>query len=91
MPTDQQVEQGKRAEGFKLLTPHSDDCFCKDNPETAFVLPNGMTDRNKIGHRRGSWTWFRFRCNDGNCPAEMGVRWDVLARFVGTRGGTDAE
>lgn len=79
-----------QVEGFKLLEGHTADCFAKAESERTFVLPDGFENRNAIGHRGGSWTWFRFHCNDPNCPAIMGVRWDVLARFVGTRGGHDA-
>ncbi len=79
------------AEGFKLIEEHSEDCFCKDDPESAFVLPvQGLLTLDKIGRHRADgagWTWFAFRCNAPDCPAQMAVRWDVLSRFVGLEGG----
>jgi hypothetical protein len=69
-------------DGFKLLEGHSPDCFCRDKLDEAFVSHGGFTNRAKNGRKGGSWSWHVFRCNDPKCPAEMGVRWDVMARTL---------
>lgn len=70
--------------GFKLLYPHRDDCWCKDDPDgLVFIVEDGIDHRrDKIGRQGGSTSWTRYRCNDPNCGAVALVRWDVLSRFV---------
>jgi hypothetical protein len=51
--------------------------------EVSFIVHVGLDfQRNRLGHKRGSTTWHTFRCNDPNCPAVAGVRWDVLEAFI---------
>lgn len=77
-------DNGRPAEGFKLLGEHRDDCFAKHDEDGLVFIVHGGTDynRRKDGRRGGSTGWHRFRCNDPGCRAVALVRWDVLARFV---------
>jgi hypothetical protein len=82
----------RQPEGVKLFTPHRDGCHAAPDPEhLVFIVHQGVTfDRKINGHRGGSTMWHAFRCNDPFCPAEAGVRWDVLAAFIGNLGDEEA-
>lgn len=75
------------SDGFKLETPHAKDCILAERDDPIRFI---VTDRNhpidfrlrRNGTRGGSTMWWRFVCNDINCPARLLVRWDVLAEFV---------
>lgn len=72
-----------RREGFRLFVPHKHDCFVRDEPFPFVVYDEVTFSHNKNGVARGHTCWHTFKCNDPFCPARMGVRWDVLAEFVG--------
>jgi hypothetical protein len=78
--------------GFKLVGAHTEDCYCANDPDygTVFIVHDRTeySSFDRIGRRnaQGGTTWHFFRCNDGDCEAQMAVRWDVLARFVSSGG-----
>lgn len=74
-------------EGFKLEVDHRPDCFLKDDPAPFIVLDRAKGgydfSRRRNGARGGGTLFFRFVCNDPDCPARMLVRWDVLSKWIG--------
>jgi hypothetical protein len=70
----------------KLLVEHRPGCWCKDDPEgIVFIVARGQTMLDSLGRRNGSGggqTWFKYRCNDPNCPAILAVRWKTIARAI---------
>lgn len=79
-------EQSRNAkrDGIVIFEPHYDGCWLADDP-APFVLHDGADyNRDKRGRKNsGSRMWHRFRCNDPDCPAIVGVRYDVLSAWIG--------
>jgi hypothetical protein len=73
-------------DGIKLFVQHRKGCAFGDGTGShrhAFaVYDRADLNRAQNGRKGGSTFWHVFRCNDPRCPAEAGVRWDVLAELV---------
>lgn len=80
-----------KVDGFVLDGRHREGCWCEHNEDgLTFIVLDKTIFRDKLGRKSAaSQMWFPFRCNDPDCGARMLVRWDVLSRFVTSRGGTD--
>lgn len=61
----------------RVVVPHKKDCLLRDDP-APFVLFDGIDwCLNKNGVGKGGSSFYRFRCNDPDCPASLRV--DILA------------
>lgn len=69
--------------GFRLDRPHRESCPLADDPE-AFVVLDGMDWRSQ-GSRSGKTAFYRFGCNDPDCPAVLAVRAALLIDFLADR------